>query len=55
MKSYVVEMEGYNDGHPYTASRHNTLGEASRSLTDHRKSNPLVRYRLIHEIEEFST
>ena len=54
MKSYVVEMEGYNDGHSYVVSRHHTFGDASRSLTDHRKSNPKVRYRLIQEIEEFN-
>lgn len=50
---YIVELEGYNDGHPYVASRHGTLGAANRPLREHRESNPKVRYRLIHVIEEF--
>jgi hypothetical protein len=51
---YIVELEGYSDGHPYVASRHATLGAAHRSLKEHRENEPKLRYRLIHVLEEFA-
>lgn len=51
---YIVEMEGYNDGHPYFVSRHAGAGAAHRSAKEHRESNPKVRYRIIHVLEDFA-
>jgi hypothetical protein len=50
---YIVELEGFNDGHPYVVSRHARSGDAYRSAKDHRESNPKVRYRVIHVLEDF--
>lgn len=47
MHKYVIEMEGYNDGHPYPISSGDDLESAKHSLKVARYQNDKVRYRLI--------
>lgn len=53
-KKFLVEVEGYNDGHPYVVSKHTNQEDASLALKDFVTNNPKVRYRLIEVIVDFA-
>ena len=44
---YVIEMEGYNDGMPYTVEAFDDLDKARYNLMRQREANRKVRFRLI--------
>ena len=53
MKTFVIELEGFNDGYPYEEERLDNGVHALRRLSILRKENPKVRWRLIEIVKDY--
>lgn len=50
---FVIEHEGYNDGHPYEVERFTNGTHAVRRLAILRRDSPKVRWRLIEIVKDY--